>query len=57
MPTPSSSSQTTSVPKHMFDAGTLEEKDANIEEVHFFLVETQQKYKQWLENIEKKAKH
>jgi len=25
----------------MFDAGTLEEKDANIEEVHFFLVETQ----------------
>ncbi|KAM3132649.1 hypothetical protein pb186bvf_015194 [Paramecium bursaria] len=34
LPTPSSSSQTTSVPKHMID-NTLDERETNIEEVHF----------------------
>ncbi|CAD8176493.1 unnamed protein product [Paramecium octaurelia] len=55
--TPSSSSQTTSVPKYNIDQTILEDnKDANLEEVHFFQVEMQQKYKKWLENIEKKLK-
>ncbi|CAD8088156.1 unnamed protein product [Paramecium sonneborni] len=57
MATPSSSSQTTSVPKYNIDQTILEDnKDANLEEVHFFQVEMQQKYKRWLENIEKKLK-
>ncbi|CAD8075328.1 unnamed protein product [Paramecium sonneborni] len=57
MATPSSSSQTTSVPKYNIDQTILEDnKDANLEEVHFFQVEMQQQYKRWLENIEKKLK-